>query len=132
MILHAWRCQNPKCGEVFDEFTEYNDEAGRLEPVPCRTCRSETQVCWMNSNYPNAHPHDRTVIFENPKNGDWTAPDTNTTEMSKRLRDRGYVKREFTSLRELEKFEKTSGFHNEGAHYDNGSGSTRFDGERGA
>ena len=132
MILHSWKCS--QCGDIFEEYTTVNLETDRLNPVPCK-CGGTTQIHWVKSGsvaINTIHPKDRTVVFRNPQTGNWTAPDRNDRPMPDRLRQRGYERVELTSLREVEKFEAQTKFRCEKAHYDDGSGSTRDDGTRGA
>lgn len=130
MILHDVRCD--QCKREWSAFLEWDPYAGALTSTPCDCGGTAHRIFRQASYIPNAHPLDRTVIFEHPGTGKWSAPDRNDRPMPDRLRKEGYVKREFTSLRELERFERTHNVRNEGAHYDRGSGTERPDGIRGS
>lgn len=52
------------------------------------------------------HPRERTVVYENPETGKIRYPGRADVPIPERYRQQGYVKREFTTRRELEHFEK--------------------------
>ena len=130
MTLHDVRCG--ECSSEWETFLEWDEERKCLTEAVC-TCGGRAGRIFLQSGFvANAHPMDRTVIFEKPGTDLWSAPDRNDRPMPERLRKAGYVTRSFSSVRDLEKFEKHHKVINEGAHYDRGSGSERPDGIRGS
>lgn len=131
MTLHDVRCG--ECGQEWETFLEWDESTRSLTTATC-TCGGRAGRVFHKSGFvANAHHLDRTVIFQHPTDPTkWSAPDRNDRPMPDRLRKLGYEKKEFYSVRDLEKFEKSHHVVNEAAHYDRGSGTERPDGIRGS
>lgn len=67
-------------------------------------------------------PSQRAVVWENPATGEVNYPGRNDEPIPKRLRDRGFERKELSSLREIQKFEKRHNVINYEANYDKGKG----------
>jgi hypothetical protein len=113
------------CGTVFCDMPLYCE--GSRHKVGCGVF----QIYW-NARPANArklHPKETTVVYENPKTGKVVYPGRNDAEMPKRYANRGYVRKELTSLTEVDRFSKSHSVVNERAHYDKGSGRGYDDGK---
>lgn len=70
---------------------------------------------------PAVHPTERTVVYENPQTGKIRYPGRNDVPIPQRYAEQGYVKKEFTSRRELESFEKKHKVTNDKLWYNSGN-----------
>jgi hypothetical protein len=62
------------------------------------------------------------VVWENPNTGEVKYPGRNDIQIPDRYSKQGFVRRELTSLREVERFEKDHNVRSEIAWFDKGSG----------
>jgi hypothetical protein len=69
-----------------------------------------------------AHEKERTVVYEHPVTGEVAYPGRNDVQMPSRYRDRGFLKKDFNSIYDLQRFEKTHHVLNEAVWFDKGSG----------
>lgn len=112
-----------KCGSIRLDFSSTS-----FDSLTHELCGGTFEILWTAS-----HPRDavasateRTVVWENPLTGEVRYPGRNDAPIPARYRDQGYVRRELSSLREVEKFEKSHGVRNQAAWYDRGSGRDDF------
>lgn len=70
----------------------------------------------------SVHASERSVVYYHSGTGKAVYPGRNDVPMPDRYRNQGYERREFHSLRSLEKFEREQGVRAEVAHFDKGSG----------
>lgn len=113
MVVHDLRCV--ACGVIEHDhvFTSGHDVEF---PTFCR-CGSRRDIYYardaarcLGGTRSGAGWHDRekVVVWESPT-GEFAHPPRNDIPMPKRYRDRGYVRREITSLPEVRSFEKQTG-----------------------
>ena len=82
-------------------------------------CGTYMTILWQYRKRPyiGIHPKDRSVIWFNPQNGRRATPGRNDVPMPSRYAKAGYVRREFETLRDLDKFCKSNKLVNEASHY---------------
>lgn len=100
---------------------------GGVFSVPCIQCPDpplQAEIVWSASSRHDAavHPAERTVVWQHPVTGHVEYTPRNDVPIPERYARWGYERREFTSLRDLGKFERQHDVVNERAHYDKGSG----------
>lgn len=117
MPLHDVQCR--RCGAVIE-----NHFASPWPDVLLHDDGGELEILWQASSPHTAlaHPHQRTVIYRNPKTGDVAYPPSNALPMPQRYRDAGYERVEFEHARDLEQFEREKGVRNEKLWYNSGNG----------
>lgn len=117
MPYHDVECT--KCGQVIKNyFASPWPDSLRHEDG------GELQILWSvtSSHDAEAHPRERTVIWQNPRTGEISYPPRNDAPMPSRYVEHGYQRVEFTSARAVEKFEKRHGVTNEKLWYNSGNG----------
>ena len=84
-------------------------------------CNKEMEWTWATrqQDWIGIHPKDRAIVWFDPKTGKHATPGRNDVPMPDRYRRAGYERREFTTLRELDSFCKSSNLVNQQAHYNN-------------
>lgn len=70
---------------------------------------------WSIPHTPNIHPMDRPVVWEQPGTGEIRHPGRNDAPMPDHYRARGFVRREFTSYTEHQRWNKERGLVNHAA-----------------
>jgi len=99
--------------------------------TPCPDCGEYLSVgdwpwCPHGSTRPShhsVHANERSVVWEHPGTGEIRYPGRNDAPMPARYQKEGFVRKEFTSLRSLERFECSHNVLNDKAHYNPGNSS---------
>ena len=101
------------------------------EGKKCRGCKKGImEILWQTHYQRDAavHSKERSVVWFSPKEGKHQFPGRNDAPIPTRLQRRGYERKELTSLRHIEQFEKQAKVASEVAWFDRGSG-RNFDGD---
>lgn len=113
-------CSRDECDHVVAD--QLSTEVGKK----CPRCKRGTLVTYFGTRTSrNATPinsKDRVVVWQDPKTGKVSYPGRNDVPMPERYRQRGYVRVEMGSLKEIDRFSKQQGVVNERAHYNSGNG----------
>jgi len=116
VVLHDFLC--PVCNRIEYDAPVTDSHFTR----PC-ICGSNMEIYWNHRRRPyiGIHPRDRAVVWYNPETGKHATPGRSDVDMPERYRQLGYVRREFETLRDLDKHCTRHGLVNHRASYD-GSG----------
>lgn len=99
------------------------DRNVNVTALPRCYCGGETQILWTGrASHAAVNEKERAVVWEHPLTGEVKYPGRNDVPMPTRYQQQGYQRRELSSLREVERFEKSHGVSSEVAWYDRGSG----------
>lgn len=94
--------------------------------MPCngkREIRLDLSTRRANVNIdPNITPRDRAVVYTNPLTGKTAYPGQDTAFTRQKYESWGYERKEFTTVRELDKFCKENKVVNEKSNFNNGNG----------
>jgi hypothetical protein len=117
MPMADYRCST--CGERQEHwFPSAPDKVQCL----CGAAADRIIVFTGKQHVTACHPTEACVYYEHPGTGDVQYTGRNDVAMPERLAQRGYVRREMRTLKEIQKFEKRHKVINEAAWYDRGSG----------
>ncbi len=114
---HDFVCSS--CEEV------YTDLPTTMDGVKCICRKGVLEIRWSSARSRNASAigkDEMTVVYEHPVTGRVMYPPRNDQPMPERYAQRGFVRKEMRTLREVEKFSEQRGLVNERVHYDKGSG----------
>lgn len=117
MVLHDFQCE--ACGKT--EHDVYCTDGTHLRRC---TCGAPMSINWQRRHTPyiGIHAKDRAIVYYNPKTGKHATPGRSDVPMPARYAKDGYERREFETLRDLDKYCKENNLVNEKANYDSGSG----------
>ena len=106
---------------------DYVCECGHIKR-DCTTiplhCNCPMTILWTNgtNHHASVRASERSVVWYNPKTGKHHTPGRNDVPIPDRYAKRGYERKEFTTLHDLDTFCKRENLVNEKASYDSGSG----------
>jgi len=114
-VLQDFEC--PACGRK--EYDVYC--TGGIHFKNC-LCGARMDILWQrhSQDWIGIHPRERAVVWYNPQTGRHSTPGRNDVPMPERYRKAGYERREFETLRDLDKYCKANKLVNEKANYNSG------------